>query len=415
MALLTLAYAFNFFDRLLISLLFPLIQKDLGLTDTELGLITGVVFVLVYAILGIPVGRLADRYSRKVIIGVGFTFWSAMTFATGFVGNVWHMMATRFLMGAGESAGTPPSTSMLSDLFDQARRPLAFSILVTGTAISSLVLTPIAGWIGHVYGWRQAYFAAGAAGMVLGLLILLTVREPARGRFDGEQAVAPEDKPPLRASFSFLFGRRTFVLATIAAALNTVSFHAHLVWGTTFMLRVHGLDVAQSAALIGPIRGITNLVGAIASGVMLGWLQRRDERWGVWLPACCFVTVGVSQFLFLFAPTAALASVGVAISALAEGMMVPLMSLILVRVMPARIRTFGMATYVLIIAIVGQIVGPAGVGALNDALASIWHEEAIRYSMSVTALIGVLAGPAIFLAGKHLRKDAQAASAWSAQ
>ncbi len=412
LALLTLTYAFNFFDRLLISLLFPLIQEDLGLTDTQLGLITGVVFVLVYAIMGIPVARLADTYSRKVIIGVGFSFWSAMTFVTGFVGNVWQMAATRFLMGAGESAGTPPSTSMLSDLFDRSRRPLAFSIMVSGTAISSLVLTPVAGWIGHVYGWRHAYFAAGGAGIVLGLLMIFTVREPARGRFDDRATEAEEAKPPLMVSFRFLTARRAFILATVAAALNTISFHAHIVWSTTFMLRVHGMDVAQSATLLGPIRGIAGLVGALVAGMLLAWLQRRDERWAAWLPGLCFATVGFSQYLFLFAPTIPLAAVGIAINTLAEGMMVPLMSLMLVQIMPARIRSFGMATYVLAIAIVGQIVGPFGVGVLNDALAGIWQEQAIRYSMSVTALVGVLAAPTMLIAARHLRSDIDSARRW---
>ena len=415
LVLLTLTSAFNFFDRLLISLLFPLIQKDLGLTDTELGLITGVVFVLVYAIMGIPVARLADRHSRKVIIGIGFTFWSSMTLLTAFVTNVWQMAATRFLMGAGESAGTPPSTSMLSDLFDPARRPLAFSIMVSGTAISSLILTPIAGWIGHNYGWREAYIAAGAAGIVLGLMMLFTVREPKRGRFDETGPAEDGERPALGPSFRYLLARRTFVLATIAAALNTISFHAHMVWSTTFMLRVHDMDIAHSAALLGSIRGIAGLAGALVAGVLLAVLQKRDERWSVWLPGVCLATVGLSQFIFLFAPNIPLVGLGVAINTLAEGMMVPLMSLILVQIMPSRIRTFGMATYVLVIAIIGQIVGPVGVGVLNDMLSSVWGDEAIRYSMSVTAIIGTFAGPTLFIAGKYLRKDLDFAREWSKQ
>ena len=415
LAMLTLTNAFNYFDRLLISILFPLIQEDMGLTDTELGLITGVVFVLVYAIMGIPIARLADRRSRKVIIGIGFTFWSAMTLLTAFVTNVWQMAATRFLMGAGEAAATPPSTSMLSDIFDPARRPLAFAIMLSGTAISGLVLTPIGGWIGQNYGWRPAYLIAGAVGMVLGLLMIFTVREPKRGRFD--EATVPQDaeEPALVPSVLYLFARRTFVLTMIAAALNTISFHAHLVWSTTFMLRVHDMNVADSAALLGSIRGIAGLAGALVAGALLAKLQKRDERWSVWLPSICLTTVGLSQFIFLFAPTIPLVGLGVAINTLAEGMMVPLMSLILVPIMPARIRTLGMATYFFVIAIIGQIVGPVGVGMLNDALSSIWHQEAIRYSMSITAIVGAFAGPTLFLAGKHLRRDLDFAKHWSGQ
>jgi MFS family permease len=417
LALLTLAYAFNFFDRLLISLLFPLIQADLKLTDTQLGLITGVVFVLIYAIMGIPIARMADRHSRKVIIGIGFTFWSGMTFATGFVSNVWQLAATRFLMGAGEAAGTPPSTSLLSDLFDKARRPLAFSIMVSGTALSGLVLTPAAGWIAHVHGWRAAYFAAGAAGMILGLLMLVTLREPVRGRFERRAAVDPTApaKPPFGVSLRFLLARRTFVFATLGAALVTISFYAHVVWSTTFMLRVHGLDVAQSASLLGPIRGVSGLAGALTGGVVLGWLRRRDERWNVWLPALCFALIGLSQYVFLFGATVPIAALGAAMDSFAASMMVPLMSLLLITVMPPEVRSFGMALYVLVIAILGQIIGPLGVGALNDMMASVWHQEAIRYSMAVTALIGVIAGPVMLMAGRYLADDVAHAQQWSGQ
>ncbi len=413
LVLLHLVYAFNFFDRLLISILFPLIQEDLQLTDTELGLITGVVFVLVYALMGIPIARLADVYSRKIIIGVGFTFWSAMTYLTGFVTNVWQLAATRFLMGAGEAAGTPPSTSMLSDLFDKKRRPLAFSIMVAGTAFSGLVLTPAAGWLGHLYGWRTAYFVAGGVGMFLGLLLLFTAKEPKRGQFDTQAVPGANNKPAFSISLRFLMGQKTFVFATLGAALTTISYYAHVVWSTTFMLRVHGMDVAQSASLLGPIRGITGLVGALCGGLILSALLRRNQKWSVWLPAICATLVGFSQYIFLFGPNALWAAVGVAIDSIAASMMVPLMSMLLIQVMPPRIRSFGMALYVLAIALLGQIIGPLGVGALNDFFAEIWQETAIRYSMAITALIGAAAGPMLFLAGKHLNSDIKTAENWT--
>ncbi|MCW2351579.1 spinster family MFS transporter [Sphingobium sp. B12D2B] len=413
LALLTLAYAFNYFDRLLISLLFPLIQADLKLTDTELGLITGVAFVLIYAVMGLPIARLADRWNRKMIIGIGFSFWSAMTLATGFVTNVWQMAAARFLMGAGEAAGTPPSTSLLSDIFDKKHRPLAFSIMASGTAISGLVFTPIAGWMGHLYGWRVVYWVAGCVGLGLGLLMMLTVREPQRGRFDDKAPDGEAAKPTFKSSLAFLLKRRTYVFATLGAALVTISFYAHIVWSTTFMLRVHGMSVAESASLLGPIRGISGLVGAIGGGILLARLLRYDERWRIWLPALCFTAVGLSQYVFLFSTNILFVAIGAAIDSVAASMMVPLLSLLLIQVMPVPIRSFGMALYVLSIAILGQIIGPLGVGILNDQLATIWQDEAIRYSMAITAFVGVIAGPIMLRAGRHLSSDTAEARTWS--
>lgn len=415
LSLLTLAYAFNYFDRLLISLLFPLIQADLGLTDTQLGLITGVAFVLIYALMGIPIARLADRSNRKMIIGIGFSFWSTMTLLTGFVTNVWQMAATRFLMGAGEAAGTPPSTSMLSDLFNKKNRPLAFSIMVSGTALSGLVFTPIAGWLADLHGWRVVYWIAGGTGLALGLLMMLTVREPKRGQFEDKVPDATEAKPAFGASLNFLWQRRTYVYATLGAALVTISFYAHVVWSTTFMLRVHGMSVAESAALLGPIRGIAGLTGALTGGLLLARLLRHDERWRIWLPAICFTIVGLSQYIFLFASSIPLVALGAAIDSMAASMMVPLLSLLLIQVMPTPIRSFGMALYILSIAILGQIIGPLGVGWLNDQFATIWQEEAIRYSMAITALVGVIAGPIMLRAGRFLHDDTAKAQQWSGQ
>ncbi len=411
--LLTMAYAFNFFDRLLISTLLPLIKADLELSDTELGLVTGLAFVLIYATMGIPVARLADKYSRKVILGVGFTFWSAMTFLTGYVNSFWQLAATRFLMGAGESAGTPPSTSMLSDLMNDKARPLAFSIMVSGTSISSLFLLPAAGWIGQEYGWRIAYFLAGGAGLFFGLLILLTVKEPKRGQFEKKSSVKDDAKPAFGISMSFLLKRKTFVYATLGAALVTISYYAHIVWSAAFMLRVHDLNVAESATLLGPVRGIAGLTGAIVGSFLITRLRKSDDRWSVWLPAICATLVGLMQFLFLFGSTIPVVTIGAGLDSFFMTMMVPLMSLLFIQVMPPSIRTLGMALYVLAIALVGQIVGPLGVGALNDYLNAELGDLAIRYSMAATAVIGVIAGPIMVLAAKTLTRDVKTKEDWT--
>lgn len=411
LAMLTITYAFNYFDRLLISLLFPLMQPDLGLTDTEFGLVTGVAFVLIYATMGIPVARLADRGSRKLIIGIGFSFWSVMTFLTGFVTNFWQLAATRFLMGMGESNANPSSSSLLTDLFEKRRRAIAFSIMVSGTSISSLVLTPAAGWIAQTQGWRTAYLLAGGIGLFFGLLLMFTVKEPQRGRFDPPKE-KPVEKTPFLEAFFYLISRRTYIYTTLAASLLIISFYAYIVWSTTFLVRVHQIDVAQSAALFGPIRGIAGLAGGLSSGLVLNWLLKRDERWQFWLPALCFVVVGVAQYIFIFASSIWMLAVGSAIDSFAVTMAVPLISILLVQIMPSSIRTLGMASYFLINSLLGDILGPLGVGLLNDQFNAIWGDEAIRYSMAITACFALLSGPVLLLAGKHFKADREAAGRW---
>lgn len=409
--MLTITYAFNYFDRLLISLLYPLIQKDLALTDTQFGLITGVAFVLIYAVMGIPIARLADRGSRKIIIGAGFSFWSLMTLLTGFVSNFWMLAGTRFLMGAGEASANPSSSSLLTDLFDRKRRPIAFAVMVSGTSLSALVMTPAAGWIAHLYGWRTAYWTAGGIGLVFGLLVLLTVKEPRRGQFDAAGQDAGE-KAPFREAVFYLMRRRSYIYTTLAASLLIISFYAYIIWNTTFMVRVHHLDVAQSASLLGPIRGMAGLAGGLSSGFILGWLTRRDERWQVWLPALCFSVEGASQYLFLFSSKLWILAIGAAIDSFSVTMAVPLVSLLLIQVMPPQIRTLGMACYFFINSLLGDILGPLGVGMLNERFNAIWGDEAIRYSMAVTAAIAIIAGPVLLVAGRYLSADRHAAETW---
>ncbi|WP_334184753.1 spinster family MFS transporter [Novosphingobium sp.] len=412
LAMLTITFAFNYFDRLLISLLFPLIQKDLSLSDTDLGLISGVAFVLIYAFMGIPVSRIADRGNRKWIIGLGFSFWSLMTVLTGFVTNFWQLAATRFLMGAGESSGTPSSSSMLSDLFDKERRPVAFSVMVSGTSISGMLLTPAAGWIAQLYGWRAAYWIAGGIGLFFGLVVLLTVKEPQRGRFDPVPVRDDEARPALGESLLYLLRRRTYVYTTLAASLFIISFYAYIVWNTTFMVRIHHMSVAHTASLFGPIGGISGLIGGLSAGPTLAWLNRRDERWQFALPALCFLVAGGAQYAFLFAPGLWGLLSAAALGSFAVTMAVPLISLILIQILPPRIRTFGMAFYFLANSLLGDILGPLAVGLLNDHFQAIWGDEAIRRSMAVTAAMSIVSAPVLLLAGRYLAKDRKAAEDW---
>ena len=421
LTMLTFVYAFNYFDRLLISMLFPLFQDELGISDSQYGLLTGVVFVLVYATTGIPIARLADRWNRKAILGIGFFFWSLMTALTGFATGFWHMAVTRFMMGAGEAAATPQSTSILTDLFNPLKRPVAFSIMVSGTAISSMVLTPLAGWAAEAYGWREVYWVAGGVGMVIAAILLLTVREPARDGFMQHEPSAPESpaktagdsQPGFSESVHYLIQRKSFIYITLSASLLIISFFAYTYWGTTFLLRVHGISVAESAAKYGPVRGIFGLAGGLSGGVILAYLMRKDSRWQYWLPAICFALVGLGQYLYLYTDSHWLIGVGTAIDSFAVTMAVPLISLMLVQIMPPKLRSFGMASYILANSLLGDIMGPFAVGYLNDQLSGIWGEGAIRYSMSITAFVAIAAAPVMVLAGKHLQRDIAAAKAWS--
>lgn len=149
---------------------------------SRLDLLGGLVFATFYATLGIPIAWFADRYSRRNIIVIGLSIWNLMTILTGMVTNLWQLAATRFLMGAGEACGNPPSNSMVADLYAKDRRSMALSILISGSTIGVFLGYLLGGWINECYGWRVVYFVAGAPGLIIALLFWLTVKEPRRGR-----------------------------------------------------------------------------------------------------------------------------------------------------------------------------------------------------------------------------------------
>jgi hypothetical protein len=179
LGLLTLIYAFNYLDRSILSLVLPQIKAEMQLSDTVLGLVSGFAFVLFYSLLGVPIARLADRSSRRNILGAGLIFWSLMTSLTGFVVNVWQLAATRFLMGAGEACGVAPSNALVADMFSPARRALALAICPPAV--------PSPSW--SCFRWRldrrpprlaHGLHRCRSASVLLALLLFATVREPAR-------------------------------------------------------------------------------------------------------------------------------------------------------------------------------------------------------------------------------------------
>ena len=158
LAFLTLVSTLNYFDRSVLSLMLPLIKKDFHVSDTTLGVVTSL--IAIYALLGVPVAWLAERWSRRNIVAIGLAFWSLMTALTGMAGSIWQLGATRTAVAIGESAGLAPSQSILSDMFSSRARPVVLSIITTASSIALLLYSPLAGWIAGQYGWRAAMAGA---------------------------------------------------------------------------------------------------------------------------------------------------------------------------------------------------------------------------------------------------------------
>ena len=385
---LTLVSVFNYLDRSLLGLALPAIKRELGSSDTVLGLVSGLAFILFYSLLGIPIAWLADRTNRRNIIAAGLTFWSLMTACTGFIGSIWQLAVVRLLMGAGEACGMAPSNSIIADRFPPDRRPLALALFGTAAPLSYILFFPLAGWIAQHHGWRAMFIAMGLPGVLLALLLILTVREPER------TAPPPQRLPLARSLFgdlAALFSNRCFVWIFVGVTLMGANVWAAGAWTPTFFVRVHHLKITEVANIIGPTRGIIGLVGILLGGLLIDRLPRHRDFWRVGIPAIACLLAGPAEALFLLGSSYPVWVGGFALASFFTLIHQAPIFAAVVNVVGERRRALAISVVLLGASLIGNAVGPSAVGMLNDLLAGQLGDEAIRYSMLIIAVTPLLA------------------------
>lgn len=389
---------FNYIDRHILSILLVPVQNDFGVSDESMGLLTGMAFVVVHSLFGIPLARLADRTTRRSVVAAGVAVWSTLTALSGAAQSFWQLLVLRMGVGIGEAAGAPPSHSLISDYFEPARRATALSIYSTGVYAGIMFGYFAAGWIGEHFGWRMTFLAIGLPGLLLAGLIRATIREPRRhdGFFAAES---------LGSVLRYLFRKPAFAALMTAASFHSVAAYGAVVWTPTFLVRVHGLSLSEIGGWLGLISGLAGAVGTLAGGALADRLGRRDPRWYAWVAAGAAFGAIPCAVLYLQAESgvaALLAYVPFILLVGAYNGPLHAMNQWLAR---PRMRAMSVAIQLLIVNIVGGGVGPWLVGRMNDALRGDLGEAGIRVSMLVTLGVGAFfAGSFYCVTGVFLRE-----------
>ncbi|WP_176695991.1 MFS transporter [Phenylobacterium immobile] len=249
--ILTLTNVLSVADRTVMGLLLQPIKEELGASDTSMSLLTGLAFVLLYGLLGVPIARWADRGNRRNILAIGVGLWSLMTSLCGFATNFATMALARAGVGIGEATGTPTSMSLISDYFDRKARPKMIAIFNMGQPFSAVMLTPLIGFVAAEYGWRMSFILLGLPGIVIGLLTWLTIREPARGGKDdapvGGAAAAPLQAATLGQAVKLMGRSRPFMLIFIGTAITALGGSTLGAWGPALAMRAYDLTAADIA------------------------------------------------------------------------------------------------------------------------------------------------------------------------
>jgi len=299
--LLVLAYTFNFIDRTIISTIGQAIKVDLKLTDTQLGLLGGLAFALLYTTLGIPIARLAERRSRVNIITIAIVVWSGFTALCGMAHTFLHLLLFRVGVGVGEAGLSPPAHSLISDYFEPQKRASALSIYSFGIPLGSMFGAVAGGWIAQNLDWRMAFLIVGLPGLVVALLIKVFVKEPPRGYSDrlvaqqaadapavegDETAPAVHAKPPsIWQVAKRIFGKWGFF--HMVAGITLASFAGYGVgqYSAPYFIRAFGLDLATVGIIFGLIGGVSAGAGTLLGGFLTDLAAKKSGRWYALVPA----------------------------------------------------------------------------------------------------------------------------------
>ena len=420
--LLALVYVFSYIDRNVIAILIEPIKREFGASDTAMGLLTGLAFGVLYAVMGIPLGRLADQgFNRRNMVAMACGLWSLATMACGMAGQFWQLMIARMTVAIGEAGGMAPSMSMVSDLYPKERRSIAISLFMMGPHIGMILAMALGGWIAQQHGWRATFLFFGIPGLVLATLLWLIVREPRRGGFDGVPTAATQPAQPLLAQLRGLMGIRAFLLVCLACGLGGIAGYGYGIWGPSFLMRSHDLPLAQAGLLFGLASGLGAASGAIFGGWYCDRLTRRDPRWQLRLPMIGALLGLPMGFAFLLWPAGnwqlgSLAVPHAMIFAVGFGFFnawwPPLCYAATSHMMAPNQRALGAAMLNLFLTLFGAGLGPLISGALSDLFVSRFGPGSLRYALLLTLF---LLGLTAVLLGMGIRSYVQRLEALKAR
>lgn len=390
LSVMMLVYAVNIADRYVVSTVLESIRLELHLSDAGVAFLTGVALALFYVTVSLPVSVLADRSSRRNIVAISLMLWSAMTLATGLARNFWQLMAARIGVGVGESGATPASTALLSDCFRPLERPMAMTVFTLGAPLGAWLGSDLAGRMADAYGWRAAFVALGLPGVVLGLLVLATVREPRRASLDAEAAGAADVPIPFWAAVRLLWRNRPAMHLMMAGAVTALWGWGLIWWAPTYFVRAYGMTVGQIGAALGAAHLVAGAGATLLTSRVMALRAMQAPSRILWMLAAVVALTTIPSIAMLLVGQRGLAI------AMAWGFIPAIYFYIgpsiglLQNAVPTAMRSQATAITVLMGNITNLVVAPQLVGVLSDLLRRRGLDPAasLRWSMLVLSLTG---------------------------
>jgi MFS family permease len=400
LTLLFLANMFNYADRALLGIVIEPIRKELMLSDTQISIISGVAFSLFYLIAGVAIARWVDRGNRRLILVLGVALWSGATAATTLAHGFTSLGLTRMLVGIGEATVFPVAMSLLADLYPGPKLTRSVSIFQVSAGVGIVIGSVLAGVLAAAHGWRTMFELFGGAGLVLVMLIAFTMRPTPRTVTDAE---------PLTDSGTFKAIRNILsvpglALLALGYGLSDMTLASLPVWAPAFLLRSHGVELADVGAFVGPPAMLGAIAGNILSGLLATRLiQRSGNRWaGLIVPIIALPLAVPAYALFLFASPIPLVLGGVAVMNFMLACSVGACIALAVSLVPASQRGLTSTLILIIQTLVSFALGPLIIGIASDALKPIYGEESLRYALAVMLAAPLAASLLIWIARRKI-------------
>jgi len=417
--------ALNFFDRNILGAIVEPLRREWGLRDAQIGWI-GTAFTLLYAVVGLPLGRLADHARRTSLLGGGALLWSAMTAISGLTTSFAGLFAARLGVGVGEAVCAPAATSLIGDLFPSARRGRATAIFMLGLPVGLGLSYAVGGAVAQAWGWRAAFFVAGLPGLVVGALCL-ALPEPARGTSEPHPIGAQRRS---ESALALLTQTPTLLWIIVSGALHNFNMYALATFVPALLIRHHGLGVRQAGALSGLMFGVFGGIGLLVGGWVSDRAAARKEGGRLLVSTWALALSVPLLVLFLVQPRG---EIGRALAFVCPALLLmylyyaPVYATIQDVVEPAR-RGLAMAVYFCAMYVMGASMGPVGTGLLSDRLAAraaaaagspvvteAARAQGLHEAMYIVPVLSVILAVVLFAGARASVRDRRALTSWMEQ
>ncbi len=402
---LVLVFTSSHVDRQIMGILGQPIKESLMISDTQLGLLTGIMFAFFYATLGMPMAMWADRHNRRNLITFSVFTWSFMTALCGAAQNFMQLLLLRIGVGVGEAGSNPPSHSMIADLYPPERRATAMAIFGTGINWGILIGFLVGGWINEWYGWRTAFVVVGLPGILIAALVRYTVKEPPRGYSEKLEAI--QAPPPFWDVVKFLWNNNVLRNIIIAGTLVAFTGYASVIWVPIYLVRIHDMGTGAVGSYLALLIGVGGAIGIYMGGRIADGLARIwGQQWLPWVIAIASVLTIPTLYLAFIAETASAAIWAYAIPAALGTVYVAPGFALIQNETPLHMRSVAAAINLFVVNIVGLGLGPFTVGFLSDQFTPAYGEDSLRYALMATLLVVVWSIGHYYRAGVLLRRRA---------